>query len=101
MVRREEVADMGRAGGNKWRAHFEGYDFDDVEFNSYDSRMIIISVDPDGARDPEHDRCRTLHIDVEVPSWKVVSDSFIQLRGYVAQVRRYPGGRGCSRGVVV
>lgn len=85
---------MGRAVGNKWDARFEGYDFDDVEFDSYDSRMRIFSVDPYGARDTDHDRCRTLYIDVEVPSWKVISDDFIQLRGYVSQVRRYPKGEG-------
>lgn len=85
---------MDQAGGNKWRAHFEGYEFENVEFNSYDSGMSIISIDPKGARDTDHDRCRTLHINVEVPSWKVVSDSFIQLRGYVSKVRRYPEGEG-------
>lgn len=94
MVRSEERVAMGRAVGNKWDARFEGYDFDDVEFNSFDSRMRIISIDPHGARDTDHDRCRTLHIDVDVPSWQVISDDFIQLRGYVSQVRRYPEGEG-------
>lgn len=83
---------MGRAVGNKWRVQFEEYKFKDVEFDSYDGRMIIISVDPNGTRDPDHDRCRTLHIDVAVPSWKVIRDNFIQLRGYVSEVRRYPEG---------
>ena len=94
MVRRGEVVAMGRAVGNMWEARFEGYEFKDVEFDSYDSRMYISSIDPNGARDYDHDRCRSLHIDVEVPSWKVISDDFIQLRGYVSQVRQYPKGEG-------
>lgn len=94
MVKREEVADMGRAVGNKWRVQFEEYKFKDVEFDSYEDLLRIISLDPNGARDVDHDRCRTLHIDVEVPSWKVISDSYIRLRGYVSQVRSYPEGEG-------
>ena len=74
---------MAQAVGNRWKAHIDEQTFKDVEFNSYDSRMRILSVDPNGTRDYEHDRCRTLCIDVEVPSWKVISDDFIQLRGYV------------------
>ena len=85
---------MGRAGGNKWEARFEGYEFENVEFNSNDSRMRIISIDPNGARDIDHDRCHTLHIDVEVPSWQVISDDYIRLRGYVSEMRRYPEGEG-------
>ena len=85
---------MDQADGNKWTARFEGYEFENVEFNSYDSRMRILSVDPNGTRDTDHDRCRTLHIDVEVPCWKVISDDFIQLRGYVSEVRRYSKGEG-------
>ena len=83
---------MAQADGNKWRAQIDEHTFKDVEFNSFDSRMRIISIDPNGARDTDHDRCRTLHIDVEVPSCKVISDDYIQLRGYVSRVRRYPEG---------
>ena len=93
-VKREGVVAMGRAVGNKWEVQFEEYRFEDVEFVSSDSRLRIISVDPKGVRDRDHDRCHTLHIDVQVPSWKVISDDFIQLRGYVSEVRRYPKGEG-------
>ena len=83
---------MDLADGNTWKAKIDKHTFKNVEFNSYDSRMRILSVDPNDTRDPDHDRCRTLHIDVEVPSWKVISDDFIQLRGYVPPIRRYPEG---------
>lgn len=85
---------MAQADGNKWLARFEGYEFKDVEFDSTSRLLRIYSVDPNGTRDSDHDRCRTLHIDVEVPSWGTISDDFIQLRGYVSQVRRYPVGKG-------
>ena len=94
MVRSEERVVMDQADGNGWMARIDKHTFKNVEFNSYDSRMRILSVDPNGTRDHDHDRCRTLHIDVEVPSWKVISDDFIQLRGYVSQMRRYPEGEG-------
>lgn len=85
---------MAQADGSMWLARIDGYEFEDVEFNSSPRLLRIYSVDPNGARDTDHDRCRTLHIDVELPSWEIISNDFMNLRGYVSQVRRYPEGEG-------
>ena len=85
---------MAQADGNKWRAQIDEHTFKDVEFASCEDMLRIVQIVPSGARDRDHDRCRTLHIDVEVPIWKLVSDDCIRVKGYVSRVRRYPEGEG-------
>lgn len=91
---REGLVVMGQAGGSGWKAQIDGHEFKDVEFDFYDDVLRIVKIDPSGARDEDHSRCRTLYIDVEIPSWKEISNDFVQLRGYVSQMRRYPEGEG-------